>query len=116
MTFEEIRVLFLSFNGSEETFPFGPDVPVYKVGGKMFALASGDRTSINLKNDPNDNQMLRLSEEGITPGYHMNKRHWNTVDIERVDDNLIGDMIMQSYTIVYQNLPKKIKIEIEGSK
>ncbi len=115
MTFEAVRELFLSLKGAEETFPFGPDVPVYKVGGKMFALAGGDRTSINLKNDPDENLMLRLAESGITPGYHMNKRHWNTVDIERVPDGLTVDMINQSYTIVYQKLPKKIREEIERS-
>lgn len=76
---------FLSKPGAEESTPFGPDVLVYKVAGKMFALAVPDDfpARINLKCDPERALALRDEHEAITPGYHMNKRHWNTGTIRK---------------------------------
>jgi predicted DNA-binding protein (MmcQ/YjbR family) len=102
----------LEMPGAEETWPFGPEVRVYKVGGKMFALINADESSINLKNTPSDNELLRVTVEGIKPGYHMNKRHWNTIDLKVVDDGLTAQLIEDSYRLVFDALTKKKKEEI----
>ena len=115
MNEEEVVKYFLSFNGAVEEFPFGPEVAVYKVGGKMFALINEGKTSINLKNDPNENEMLRLEFEGISPGYHMNKAHWNTVELALVDDEIVRKLIEQSYKLVYMKLSKKTKEDIDNN-
>lgn len=113
---KEIEVVnyFLSFKGAVEEFPFGPDVAVYKVGGKMFGLINEEKTSINLKNDPIENEMLRLEFEGISPGYHMNKAHWNTVELALVDEEIVGKLIEQSYKLIYMKLSKKAKKDIDN--
>ncbi len=100
---------FLSKSGAEETTPFGPDVLVYKVGGKMFALAVPDEfpSKINLKCDPERAEALRDEHEAIKPGYHMNKRHWNTVTLDgSLSDALVCDLIDHSYDLVTASLPK----------
>ena len=89
--------------GAEETTPFGPDHLVYKVGGKMFALTSPDEfpPRVNLKCDPERALELRDRYEAIIPGYHMNKRHWNTVILDgSLPDNLIRELIDHSYQLV----------------
>jgi predicted DNA-binding protein (MmcQ/YjbR family) len=95
--------------GSEECTPFGPDPLVYKVGGKMFALLRlGSPLSINLKADPQEALIMRESFEAVTPGYHMNKKHWNTVDLEAgLDEALILGWIDDSYDLIVGNLTKK---------
>lgn len=100
----------LSKPGAEETTPFGPDVLVYKVGGKMFALTSPDDfpASINLKCDPERSIELRDTWKAITPGYHMNKKHWNTLVLDgSVPTALIRELIDHSYELVMGSLPKK---------
>jgi len=100
---------FLSKPGTEETTPFGPDVLVYKVGGKMFALTSPDAfpASINLKCDPDRSIELRDTWKAITPGYHMNKKHWNTLVLDgSVPTSLIRELINHSYELVVKSLPK----------
>jgi predicted DNA-binding protein (MmcQ/YjbR family) len=98
-----------------ETFPFDDKTLVMKVGGKMFALADVDNfTSINLKCDPGKAIELREQYAGISPGYHMNKKHWITVNVnEDVPDTLLQELISASYTLVYDSLPKKLKYELE---
>lgn len=99
----------LSFPGAEETTPFGPEVLVYKVAGKMFALAVPDDfpARLNLKCDPERAVDLRDRYEGITPGYHMNKRHWNTVLLDgSVPGDLLRELIRHSYELVVASLPK----------
>ena len=94
---------------STEGTPFGPDVVVFKVGGKMFALASLDEvpTTANLKCDPDLALELRDRYEQVTPGYHMNKKHWNTVEIEGgIPDGELRKMIDHSYDLVVNTLPK----------
>lgn len=100
---------------SEEDFPFGPDVYVYKVVGKIFAILSENLVpgtpakvaSLNLKCDPTEALMLRQIFSAITPGYHMNKQHWNTVLLDNsVPDNEIKRQIEQSYALVVKSLPK----------
>ena len=94
---------------AEETTPFGPDVLVYKVAGKMFALTdpSDFPPKMNLKCDPERALALREEHAGITPGYHMNKRHWNTVTIdESLPSGLIRELIDHSYDLVVAGMPK----------
>jgi predicted DNA-binding protein (MmcQ/YjbR family) len=100
---------------SEEDFPFGPDIYVYKVVGKIFAILSeilvpgspAKMASLNLKCDPTEALMLRQIFPAITPGYHMNKQHWNTVLLDKsVPDNEVKRMIEQSYQLVVNTLPK----------
>ena len=98
-----LRKLCLGFNGSEETFPFGPEVSVFKVAGKMFALSrlDGDPLRVSLKCEPGLAQQLRATHEAVIPGYHLNKQHWNTVIIDgSLADRLIKDMIEDSYDLV----------------
>jgi predicted DNA-binding protein (MmcQ/YjbR family) len=100
---------FLSKPGAEETTPFGPDVLVYKVGGKMFGLTVPDDfpARINLKCDPERSVVLREEHAAITPGYHMNKRHWNTVVLDNsLSSNLVRELIDHSYDLVVASLPK----------
>jgi predicted DNA-binding protein (MmcQ/YjbR family) len=102
--------LCLSLPGAEETLPFGPDVLVYKVREKMFALTvPGDFPSrLNLKCDPARAISLRENHEAIIPGYHMNKKHWNTVLLDgSIPSSLIRELIVHSYDLVVASLSKK---------
>ena len=104
---------FLSLPGAEECTPFGPDVLVYKVGGKMFALAVPDEfpSRINLKCDPERALLLREEYDAVLPGYHMNKRHWNTVVLDgSLPAKLVGDLIEHSYGLVVASLPKALRV------
>ena len=100
---------FLSKSGAEETTPFGPDVLVYKVGGKVFALTDPAQfpARINLKCDPERAVILRDEHESIIPGYHMNKRHWNTLVLDgSLSTKLVKELIDHSYDLVVASLPK----------
>lgn len=100
---------FLSKPGAEETTPFGPEVLVYKVGGKMFALTVPDEfpARINLKCDPERAVALREEHDAIIPGYHMNKRHWNTLVLDgSLSSKLVAELIDHSYHLVVGSLPK----------
>lgn len=112
MNFDRFQSICLSFPDTEETFPFGPDTVVYKVGGKVFALADivlFER--INHKCDPEKALELRESYAAVQPGYHMNKKHWNTISMDgSVSDKLVAEWIKDSYDLVYAKLPgKKLK-------
>lgn len=112
MDIEEFRAFCLAFPGVEETFPFGEDTLVFKVIGKMFALTSLDHDvfSINLKCDPDRAIDLREQYSGIQPGYHMNKKHWNTVIMDgEIPGTLVKEMITDSYHLVVSALPLKIR-------
>jgi predicted DNA-binding protein (MmcQ/YjbR family) len=108
MDAEGLREHCLSFNGAEVTFPFGPETSVFKVGGKMFALsalASAD-LRVSLKCDPGLVESLRAEHPEVIPGYHLNKRHWNTVILGgRLGDGVIHEMIEDSYDLVVSKLP-----------
>ncbi len=107
---ESLRDYCLSKIGVSEEFPFGEDVLVYKVAGKIFALSnlSGDEFSVNLKNMPERNLELRAEYFQIIPGFHMNKKHWNTVYIdEGLGDLLIQSLIDESYELVVRGLSAK---------
>ena len=109
MDLAKFREYCLSKPRTTEGTPFGPDVVVFKVGGKMFALASLDNvpTTANLKCDPDLALELRDRYEQVRPGYHMNKKHWNTVEIEGgIPDPELRKMIDHSYDLVAKALPK----------
>jgi predicted DNA-binding protein (MmcQ/YjbR family) len=109
MDLETFREYCLSKPRATEGTPFGPDVLVFKVGGKIFALTSLDEVPAraNLKCDPDLALELRDRYEQVTPGYHMNKKHWNTVEIESgVPDVELRKMIDHSYELVVKRLPK----------
>ena len=110
----------LSKKGVTEHFPFDEDTLVFKVGGKMFALASLSEwekgsPSMNLKCDPDRAEELRAQYDDIQPGYHMSKIHWNTIAVNRdVPDSLIRELIEHSYELVFKSLTKKIQAEVLG--
>jgi predicted DNA-binding protein (MmcQ/YjbR family) len=109
MDLEQFREYCLSKPGTTEGTPFGPDVLVFKIGGKMFALAALDEVpaTVNLKCDPDLALDLRDRHDQVRPGYHMNKKHWNTVEIEGgIPDAELRKMIDHSYDLVIKRLPK----------
>jgi predicted DNA-binding protein (MmcQ/YjbR family) len=120
MNIQQLYEFCLSKKGVTEHFPFDEDTLVFKVGGKMFALTSlsnweKETPTINLKCDPNVAIELRDKFDGISPGFHMSKVHWNTVKInEDVLDKKVLHLINHSYELVFSSLTKKIKNEIEN--
>ena len=109
MDLAEFREYCLTKSGASEGTPFGPDVLVFKVGGKMFALTALDEvpTTVNLKCDPDLALDLRDRYEQVKPGYHMNKKHWNTVEIgSGIPNGELRKMIDHSYELVIKGLPK----------
>lgn len=117
MNIEEFRDYCLDKKGVEETFPFDNVTLVFKVMGKMFALTGldGDVFTVNLKCDPARALELRERHPQIIPGYHMNKKHWNTVHFEDgLPDSLLRELIDHSYELVVASLPRKVRAELEG--
>jgi predicted DNA-binding protein (MmcQ/YjbR family) len=105
----ELRDHCLSYSGAEETFPFGPETSVFKVSGKMFALSQlgADSLRVSLKCEPQLADALRDAHASVVPGYHLNKRHWNTVIIDgSLPAQMIDDMIEDSYDLVVSQLPE----------
>jgi predicted DNA-binding protein (MmcQ/YjbR family) len=109
MTSGELRQHLLSLSGAEETFPFNPETSVFKVGGKMFALSRLGEESlrVSLKCEPRLAEALRQAHASVIPGYHLNKRHWNTVILDgSLSDDVVREMIEDSYDLVVSKLPK----------
>ena len=105
----ELRDHCLLFAGAEETFPFGPNTSVFKVAGKMFALSQlrAESLRVSVKCEPALAEALRGAHAAVLPGYHLNKRHWNTVIIDgSLPDDAISDMIEDSYDLVVSKLPR----------
>ena len=111
MHIEAFREYCLSLPGTTEEFPFGEETLVFKVGGKMYALTDVDLfESINLKCDPEKAVELRERYPAVQPGYHMNKKHWNTVLTDgSIPDLLLQEWIKESYQLVVEGLPKKVR-------
>jgi len=110
MTFKQLDSYLLSKSGATYDYPFDEIVRVYRIDKKMFALTSEDSPiSVNLKCDPIYALELRSLYQGITPGYHMNKKHWNTVIVEGsdVDEEITRELIDHSYDLVFKSLTKK---------
>lgn len=114
----ELCAYLLSKPGTTEERPFGPDTAVFKVRGKMFALVPDNKPlRINLKCDPNEALFLRDMFTAVQPGYHMNKRHWNTVTC---DDSIPADifwrMVDDSYDLVVKTLSKVDRTALQHEK
>ena len=110
-----LRDLCLGFTGAVEERPFGPETSVFKVRGKMFALSALERTplEVSVKCDPDLAVELRGSYGAIRPGYHLNKRHWNTVTLDgTLSDQLVRDLIEDSYDLVVSGLPKRTREQL----
>lgn len=108
MDIEALRDYCLSKPGATEGFPFGEDTLVFKVDGKIFLLTSFSDGKFNVKCDPERAIELRERYTEVHPGYHMNKKHWNTVDINgRLTDKQICEMIDHSYQLVAKKPNKK---------
>ena len=118
MILADVCAYCLSFPGAEETTPFGPEVLVYKVRGKMFALTVLEELPprVNLKCDPDRAVELRDQYEAIVPGYHMNKKHWNTLDLSGgLPSALVKELIDHSYKLVVASLPNRVRVGLTGS-
>ena len=114
MNIEELRSFCLSLPHTTEGFPFDHDTLVFKVAGKMFCLASlQEADRINLKCDPELALQLREQYPFVLPGYHMNKKMWNTVILDgSVSRKTLEEWIMHSYNQVVSGLPKKTQKEL----
>lgn len=110
------REYCLTFDAVTEEFPFDENTLVFKVCGKMFALCDVDEfESINLKCDPDKAVLLREEYPEVLPGYHMNKKHWNTVSMQGdLPDDLIREWVRDSYRLVVEKLPKRIREQLAG--
>ena len=109
MDARELQAECLALPGAVEDFPFGDEVSVFKVAGKMFALCNldGDPLQLSIKCEPELAVRLRATYPAIAPGYHLNKRHWNTVTLDgSLPDPMVTDMLGDSYDLVVASLPK----------
>ena len=106
----ELRRWCLAQSGAVEDFPFGPEHSVFKVGGKMFALSAleGTPLEVSAKCEPELALHLRDTYSAIRPGYHLNKRHWNTITLDgSLSDHFVRELIADSYDLVVSALPKR---------
>ncbi len=116
MNIEELRSYCLAKKGVTESLPFGEDTLVFKVMDKIFALSNleGD-FSVNLKCDPEKAIELREHYPSVQPGYHINKKHWNTIYIDgSIDDQLIREWIDHSYQLVVDSLSGQLKNQLKN--
>lgn len=116
MDIEALRIHCLALPHVEESFPFDQDTLVFKVGGKIFAIMSLEthEPKITLKCDPDRAQTLRIRYEGVVPAFHMNKKHWNTVDAAHdVPASLVRELISHAYELVVNKLPMRIQAELK---
>jgi len=115
---KNIEDYILSKKGAEKSFPFGEEAAVYKVKNKMFALIG--KMGLNLKCDPDEAILWRSMYDGITPAYHMNKEHWNSITLDAsipkdsVPEDLVQKMIDDSYDLVVKKLSKKDRATLLG--
>lgn len=119
MDLEQFREYCLSKVAATESMPFGEGVLVFKVAGKIFALATLDEipAAVNLKSDPDVALALRDQYDQVQPGYHMNKKHWNTVEIDGgVPETELRKMIEHSYDLVVRALPKARRDQLARQK
>lgn len=121
MNIEQLHQFCINKKGVTEHFPFDEVTLVFKVMGKMFALVGlqkweNGETTINLKCNPDWAEELRGTYEGVNPGFHMNKKHWNTVTLNSSDitDDFAKELISHSYDLVVKGLTKKLQRELEN--
>lgn len=115
---DDVLAACLGKLGAAEDYPFGDGVAVFKVAGKMFALVplDADPGNVSLKCDPDRAAWLRRQYPAITGGYHLNKRHWNTIELDgSVPDDELLDLIDHSYELVVARLPKKVRTALGSS-
>ena len=115
MDADALRTLCLSFAGVAEERPFGPHTTTFKVRGKIFALSAleAETLRVSLKCDPELVPDLRAAHAAIAPGYHLDKRHWNTVAIDgSLDDGFLRDLVEDSYDLVVSKLPQRVQREL----
>lgn len=116
ITLDDLRAAFLALPYATEDLPFGPEHLVFKVGGKMFGIIGLDHSELRctVKCDPDRAEELRMHYNAVEPGYHTNKKHWNTIycngDLDR--KGVIAE-IEHSYRLVYDSLPKHIKADLQ---
>lgn len=114
MNVEEIREYCLAKKGATESFPFDETTLVFKVN-KMFCLLGLDDSRVSLKNDPEKNIELRAHYPAIYAGYHLNKQHWNTIELDgSVPVNVMKEMIDESYYLIVKSLTKKLREELRN--
>jgi predicted DNA-binding protein (MmcQ/YjbR family) len=109
MTPEELKAACLAMPGSEETFPFGEGISVFKVAGKMFALTrlAAEPLTVSLRCEPELAVQLREQHAAVKPGWHLNKRHWNTVVLDgSLPASMVRELIEDSYDLVVERLPR----------
>lgn len=116
MNIEQLQNYCISKEGTTEEFPFDSDTLVFKVLGKIFALVSLEKweagqKAINLKCDPEYAEELRTEYAAIYPGYHMSKKHWNTVDltVDEISPKFLSQLIDHSYDMVVKGMTKKMR-------
>jgi predicted DNA-binding protein (MmcQ/YjbR family) len=113
VTAAALRKLCLSFPGAYEDFPFGPETSVFKVEGKVFAISAlhSEPLNVSLKCEPELAEQLRGSyPDDVLPGYHLNKRHWNTVMCSgAVSDEMVRDMVEDSYDLIVAAMPARVR-------
>ncbi len=117
MDFAAVRTRLAAFPGAVEGMPFGPDVLVFKVAGKMFALLPivGEPPRVNLKCDPMRALALRAEFASIQPGYHQDKKHWNTVLLDvSVPAELVVELVEHSYALVVAGLTRAQRAALSG--
>lgn len=117
MELKELVSCLLGKKGATEETPFGPDALVYKVMGKMFALVAWQEEplAISLKCEPGQALFLRDIYPAVRPGYHMNKKHWNTVTLDgTIPEHEVKGMIDDSYDLVVKSLPRALKAELDS--
>ena len=117
MSRDDVLEFCAALAGAVEDYPFGDEVTVFKVGGKMFALVmlDGEPGFVNLKCDPDHALELRARYPAVTPGYHANKRHWNSVHLDgSIDSPELQDMIEHSYTLIINSLSRAERDRIAG--
>lgn len=113
MTLENLREFCIGMKGVTESFPFNDDALVFKVMGKMFVLTSLEDKTLNLKCDPEKAMALREQYPSVTPGYHMNKKYWNTIQLDgSIPERLIREWIVDSYRLVAEGLTGKQRKEL----
>jgi predicted DNA-binding protein (MmcQ/YjbR family) len=109
VTRDEVLAACAALPGAVEEYPFGDGVAVFKVGGRMFALVplDGEPATVNLKCEPELALALRAQYPAVRPGYHQNKRHWNTVELDgSIPDQHCAELISDSYELVLSQLPR----------
>jgi predicted DNA-binding protein (MmcQ/YjbR family) len=115
---DDVLDLCAGMPGAVEDYPFGEGVAVFKVGGRMFALVplEGEPGTVNLKCDPDLALALRARYAAVRPGYHQNKRHWNTVELDgSIEDDELREMIDHSYQLVVDRLPRAERARLQSS-